>query len=554
MTLVRLRLTGLVAAVFASTLTWAHSSMDLTARVALPPFLRAGVTERIEVGGDIHAFDPAPGVNLTIETDTGTFTNVSAPSTWRCTRTAKRITCAADEAAAGPHRMLVDLATPSSGSVSVSVTIESIFSTDPEPFDNRITNTSRVYAPASCGTAAPAQLSAAQSRGGVDLSWSAVPGAASYDVFASLDGETPRRLTTTGSTHATARFAGGGNVTWFVRANFDGCPSTDSGSASFDHPAAAPRLTVSSTTSSRLTEPVSVAVHGDSVVIGDAGQRALRSYHIATGAVFELPLTGEVDTPPLALDGGVTAGPGGYLYIADRANHLIRFVYPDSRAIFPVAGTSGSAGASDGLGKAARVSSPMGIVSDGSSRVYVADSGNDTIRRMFFDAPKGEFAMTTLVPASAGLDDPAGIAIDAEGNLYVADRGNHVIRRVTPSGAMTTIAGVLDTAGHRDGDAAQALFDRPFGIGVDPWGNVLVTEEGNHTVRRIAPNGTVTTVAGSPGQAGNADGVGEAARFNRPAFLAIDEDGVVWIADRGNAALRRAQFTVPAPKRRSSRH
>jgi streptogramin lyase len=554
MTLVRLRLTGLVAVVFVSTLARAHSTMDLAARVVLPPFVHAGVTEHVEVIGDVRAFDPASGVTMTIETDTGTFTNASAPSPWRCTREAKRVRCVADEAAAGPHTLLVDLTTPASGSVRVTATFESIFSSDSKPSDNKVTVTSRVYAPASCGFEAPALLSATESRGGVDLRWSAVPGAMSYDVFASLDGETPRRVTATGSTQATARFAGGGEVTWFVRANFTDCPPADSASASFDHLGAPSRLTVSSIDSDFLTEPVSVAINGAYLVIGDAGQHALRAYHIPTGALFDLPLTGEVSTPRLALDGGLTAGPGGYLYIADSANHLIRYVYPDTSAIFPAAGTAGSAGQSDGLGKSARVHSPMGVVTDGASRVYIADGGNDTIRRMLFDAPKGEFSMTTLVPASAGLDDPVGIAIDAEGNLFVADRGNHVIRRVTPSGAMTTVAGVLDTAGHRDGAAAQALFDRPFGIAVDPWGNVFVTEEGNHTVRRIAPNGTVTTVAGSPGQAGNADGVGDAARFNRPAFLTIGDDGVVWIADRGNGTLRRAELTVPAPKRRSARH
>lgn len=553
MTLARLRLTGLAAVVFAGTFAFAHSSMDLTASVSMPPFLRAGATERIQVTGDVRAFDPASGVSMTIDTDTGSFAGSSQESFWRCTRETKRIRCVADEAAAGPHVFQVDLTTPASGSVKVTATFESIFSGDPKPADNKVTDTGVVYAAASCGTQAPALVAATPSRAGVELSWSAVPGASSYEVFASLDGETPRRMTSTSSTETTARFTGGGDVTWFVRANFAGCPSTESEHATFDLPAAAPRLTVSTIRSELLTEPVSIAVDGQYLIIGDAGQRALRSYHIPTGVLFDQPLTGEVSTPRLTLDGGMTAGPGGYLYIADRSNHLVRFVYPDSRAIFSAIGTAGAAGMSDGLGKAARVRSPMGIVSDGASRVYVTD-GNNTIRRIVFDAPKGEFSSTTFVAASAGLDDPAGLAIDAEGNLYVADRGNHVIRRVSPSGVMTTIAGVMDTAGHRDGDAGQALFNQPFGIAVDPWGNLLVTEEGNHTVRRIAPNGTVTTVAGAPGQPGNADGIGDGARFNRPGFLVITDDGTVWIADRGNSTLRRAVFSVSAPKRRSSRH
>ena len=553
MTLARLRLTGLAAAVFAGTFAFAHSSMDLTAHVSMPPFLRAGVTERIEVIGDVRAFDPASGVTMTIDTDTGSFTGSSQASFWRCTREAKRIRCVADEAAAGPHAFQVDMTTPATGSVKVTATFESIFSGDPKPTDNKITDTSLVYASASCGTQAPSLVGATPSRGGVHLSWSAVPGASSYEVFAALDGETPRRMTATSGTEATARFTGGGEVTWFVRANFGNCPSTESESATFDNPADAPRLTVSSIRSQYLTEPLSIALEGDSLVIGDASQRALRSYHIPTNVLFDQPLTGEVSTPRLTLDGGMTSGPGGYLYIADRSNHLVRYVYPDTRGIFSAIGTAGSAGMSDGLGKASRVRSPMGIVSDGSSRIYIAD-GNNTIRRMHFDAPKGEFSSTTIVAASAGLDDPAGLAIDAAGNLYVADRGNHVIRRVSPSGELTTIAGVMDTAGHRDGDAAQALFNQPFGIAVDAWGNLLVTEEGNHTVRRIAPNGTVTTVAGAPGQPGDADGIGEGARFNRPGFLAISEDGTVWIADRGNGTLRRAVFNVTAPKRRSTRH
>jgi hypothetical protein len=548
------RLAGLAALLFVSTLAYAHSSMDLTARVVMPPFLRAGTTERIEVIGDVRAFDPASGVTLTIETETGTFTGSSQASFWRCTREPKRIRCVADEAAAGPHAVQVDLTTPSTGSVKVTATFESIFSGDPKPADNKLTVTSRVYAPASCGTQAPALAGASSSRAGVELSWSAVPSATSYEVFAGLDGETPRRISTTGSTGAIARFAGGGEITWFVRANFDGCPSTESERATFDHSASAPRLSVSTIRSEYLAEPVSVAIDGAYLIIGDARQRALRAYHLATGVLFDLPLTGEVSTPRLTLDGGFAVGPGGYYYIADRSNHLIRYVYPDTKGIFTAIGTAGAAGTSDGRGPAARVRSPMGIVSDQGSRVFIADGGNNTIRSMVFDAPRGEFSSTTIVPASAGLDDPAGLAIDAAGNLYVADRGNHVIRRVSPSGELTTIAGVMDTAGHRDGDAAQALFNLPFGIAVDPWGNLLVTEEGNHTVRRIAPNGTVTTVAGAPGQPGNADGVGENARFDRPAFLAISADGTVWIADRGNGTLRRAEFSVTALKRRSARN
>ena len=553
MTLVRLRFAAVSAVLLVTSMAYAHANMDFGARLSVPPFLRAGVTERIEAYADILAFDPGAGVTLTVETDAGTFTNASMGSQWNCTREGKRIRCNANEAAAGPHTLLIDVTTPASGTMNLSVSVTSIFGGDPAPETNIQHRTARVYAPAACGTQAPSTGSATTVEGITTLSWTPVDGATSYDVFAGLDGETPRRVTFSTDTNASTRLAGGGDVTWFVRANFANCPSLDSASSTFANGGAAPRYGATSISSPLLVEPVAVALDGDYVLVTDAGQRALRTYHVPTGNLFGEQFLGEVNNPPLTLDGGMAVAPGGFLFIPEAANHVVRYVYPLSRAWFGAAGTPNTPGSSDGLGKAARFRSPLGAVSDARTQVYVADSGNNTIRRVVFDSPKGEFAATTFVGTSAGLNGPAGLAFDANGNLYVADRGNHVIRRVTPSGQVTTIAGAVGQSGHRDGDAAQALFHHPFGIGVDPWGNVIVSEESNHTVRKIAPNGRVTTIAGTPGVAGNADGAGNAAAFNRPAFLAVDANGVIWLADRGNGTLRRLSVSVVAPKRRASR-
>lgn len=558
MTLVRPRFAALsavllVASLFVSAPAHAHANMDFGARLSVPPFLRAGVTERIEAYADVLAFDPGSGVTLTVETDAGTFTNASMGSQWNCTREAKRIRCNANEAAAGPHTLLVDVTTPASGTMNLSVSVTSIFGGDPLPENNVQHRTARVYAPAACGAQAPAPVSATTTEGMTTLRWTAVDGAASYDVFAGIDGETPRRVATANDTGASTRLPGGGDVTWFVRANFAGCPSLDSAPSTFASAGAAARYAASSIASPLFTEPVAVALDGDYVLVTDAGRRALRTYHIPSGSLFDEPLLGEINNPPLTLDGGMAIGPGRFLFIAEAANHVVRYVYPFPRALFGAAGSPNTPGSSDGLGKAARLRAPLGAVSDARSQVYIADSGNNTIRRVVFDSPKGEFAATTFVGTSAGLNGPAGLAFDAAGNLYVADRGNHVIRRVTPSGTVTTIAGVIGQSGHRDGDAGQALFHHPFGIGVDAWGNVFVSEESNHTVRKIAPNGRVTTVAGTPGVAGNADGAGAAAAFNRPAFLAIDANGAIWLADRANGTLRRLAVSAVAPKRRASR-
>lgn len=133
--------------------------------------------------------------------------------------------------------------------------------------------------------------------------------------------------------------------------------------------------------------------------------------------------------------------------------------------------------------------------------------------------------------------DPYGVAIDSKGMIYVADGGDgNRIRRIAPDGAVTTVAGGKE--GYADGSAAQARFNTPSGLAIDRHGNVYVADTGNHAIRKIAPDGTVSTLAGS-GVAGTADGVGKAAQFNGPVGLAVDDDGVVYVADTYNDAIRR---------------
>ncbi|HUR83176.1 MAG TPA: hypothetical protein VM733_20635 [Thermoanaerobaculia bacterium] len=546
---------AVAAAVLASSAAYAHSSLDLAASLRLPPFLRAGQTERVEVVADVQAFDPAEGVTLTIDIDAGTFANAGASSQWRCTREAKRVRCAAEEAAQGPHVIALDVTTPASGSVTFTASITSIASFDPYEANNRAQGTSRIYSPSACTAAAPVLGNASTDGNTTELTWSAVPGATSYEVFAAVNGEKARRITTTNNTSTVSRLLGGGDVTWSVVANFANCPAVTSDSATFASTGTAALLRVATIRSDLFLEPVAVAIDArdQSIMIADAARHRLFAYETIRGNVFDLPLARESGTPAISYDGGITVGPGRIAYVAERTNHLLRYTNVIDNYFVVAAGTAGSPGSNDGTGRAARLRAPLGVAVDAQSRIFVADTGNNSIRRTAYDVSKVDFVTTTLVGAAAGLSEPAGIAIDADGNLVVADSGNHVIRRVSASGAVTTLAGVIGHRGHRDGDAAQALFDHPHGVAVDPWGNVYVSEEGNHTVRRITPNGRVTTVAGRPGVAGDADGVGDGAQFNRPGLIAIDEKGVLWIADRGNATLRRAEPGVPLPKRRASR-
>jgi streptogramin lyase len=141
------------------------------------------------------------------------------------------------------------------------------------------------------------------------------------------------------------------------------------------------------------------------------------------------------------------------------------------------------------------------------------------------------YTFTTLTNrASIGSDDgtgsaarfssPQGVAVDSAGNLFVADTGNHTIRRITPARVVTTIAGSAGQPGSADGAGATARFDRPNDVVVDGGENLYVADTGNHTIRRISPSGVVTTLAGDPRHTGFADGTGSAALFSKPAALA----------------------------------
>lgn len=133
----------------------------------------------------------------------------------------------------------------------------------------------------------------------------------------------------------------------------------------------------------------------------------------------------------------------------------------------------------------------------------------------------------------AGFDAPSGITVDDDGNLYVADTGNNVIRRVGPSGEMSTLAGTPGVAGHADGEGTAATFDHPGGIAIDRARNLYVADTGNNTIRKITPAGVVTTLAGSAkSDTGSADGIGTAARFEEPGGIAVDRLGNIYVTDR----------------------
>ncbi|MGO1540052.1 MAG: NHL repeat-containing protein, partial [Luteimonas sp.] len=205
----------------------------------------------------------------------------------------------------------------------------------------------------------------------------------------------------------------------------------------------------------------------------------------------------------------------------------------------------GHRGVRDGPLVRARFDEPWGLVRGQDGSLYVADGGQaNRIRHIAPDGTVrtlagGEEGFADGVGSAARLHTPSALAIDAQGTLYVADTGNHAIRRITPDGTVSTLAGD-GTAGFRDGPAGQARFHGPMGVAVDPYGRVYVADTWNDRIRVIEPDGRVRTVAGGS-EPGFRNAWGPQARFDTPTALAFDGTGRLWVADTGNRALRRIE-------------
>jgi len=178
--------------------------------------------------------------------------------------------------------------------------------------------------------------------------------------------------------------------------------------------------------------------------------------------------------------------------------------------------------------------------------VYVADTGNNTIRKI---TPTGAVSTLAGMPEQSGSTDgsgsaarfinPSDIATDAAGNLYVTDAINQTIRKITPGGVVSTLAGTAPQIGSTDGSGSASRFYGPYGVAADSVGNVYVADAANFTIRKITPAGAVSTLAGTAGQLGSVDGTGAAARFNYPYGIAIDSARNVYVADSSNHTIRK---------------
>jgi sugar lactone lactonase YvrE len=307
--------------------------------------------------------------------------------------------------------------------------------------------------------------------------------------------------------------------------------------------------------------------------VADTGNDAIWQIQTSPGVTIKLlngtvGVSGDQDDPnaagtalfnaPAALvwDGTTTTT----LYVADAGNNSIRQVAPTGMVTTVAGDPGGAAGSADTQagGGGARFFDPQGLAVDGQGNLFIADTGNSTLRQMVLS---GSAFTVTTVAGTAGttgsangsggaalFNHPQGLAVGAAGNLDVADTGNATIRQLPTQpavGAAITYSGTPDNPGPANGTGADAQFRQPCGAALDAAGNLYLADAANHIIRMVAADGTVSTLAGTAGKPGfsNSSGTGPAdALFNRPTGVAVGVDnGNVYlvVADTGNNAIRK---------------
>ena len=188
-------------------------------------------------------------------------------------------------------------------------------------------------------------------------------------------------------------------------------------------------------------------------------------------------------------------------------------VYPTPFTFVLLAG-EGSPGSADGTGTAAQFNQPFGVTLDSSGNLFVADKNNHVIREITsggvvttFAGTAGSFGTADGTGAVARFNDPTGVTAGSGGDLYVADSGNNTIRKITAQGVVTTLAGTAGTAGSTNGAGAAGLFNQPHGIAIDSSGNLYIADFGNNMIRMVTQAGAVTTLAGVAAAASAAETV-----------------------------------------------
>ena len=306
-------------------------------------------------------------------------------------------------------------------------------------------------------------------------------------------------------------------------------------------------------TSASLNDPAGVAIDSaGNLYISDSSNKRIRKVTGTTIATVagngNLGFSGDggpATSASLNMPAGVAADSAGNVYVADSGNSRIRRV--SSGTIATAAGNGSYKFSGDGgPATSASLNSPSGTAVDSAGNLYIADPGNQRIRKVSSGtittvAGNGfiEYSGDGGPATSASLSGPEGVAVDSAGNLYIADSVNNRIRKVS-GGTITTVAGNGATGFSGDGGpATSASLFNPYGVAVDSAGNLYIADTNNNRVRKVS-GGLITTVAGNgkEGFSGDAGLATNAALFN-PYGVAVDLAGNLYISDTGNARVRK---------------
>jgi len=223
--------------------------------------------------------------------------------------------------------------------------------------------------------------------------------------------------------------------------------------------------------------------------------------------------------------------------VADSGHYTVTITNPN--------GTLTTAPVALAVVAAVTFNAPMGVIQDAAGNTYVSDMADHTIWKVSPTNQKTLLAGMSGIPGTldgkgiaAQFDTPGGLALDASGNLLVADTGNHTIRRIAPDGTVVTVAGAAGIPGTTDGLGTAARFNAPTCLAITATGSVYISDAQNHTIRLMAADGTVSTYAGTAGKPGQVDGDRSTALFNEPNGLALSANGTLYVADYGNSVIR----------------
>jgi uncharacterized protein (TIGR03437 family) len=318
-------------------------------------------------------------------------------------------------------------------------------------------------------------------------------------------------------------------------------------------------------TSAQLNTPMGVVVGkaiglgiAADVYIADTANHVVR--RVANGVISNFAGTGTAgySGDGSAASGAQLNGPQGLavdsavnLYIADTQNHRVRKVANGAISTVAGNGTAGFGG-DGGAATSAQLNAPFAVAVDAAGNLYIAEFGNNRVRKISTNGNIGTlagngisgFSGDGLQAASAQLNGPQGVAVDSAGNVYIADTANNRVRRVAPNGVITTVAGTGAAGVSGDGGlAVNALVGNPVAVATDSVGNVYIAD-GSARVRKLFLSGLIATIAGSGARGYSGDG-GSApnATLNGPSALAFNAGDNLYVADTFNNAVRLLQFS-----------